>query len=85
MGIFSNKYLVGATAAIIALQILAVYNPLMQKLLRTAPLSLSDWLVIIPIAASIIAVEEIRKLLARKKPAVKTAAGDLKVAADLGA
>ncbi len=64
---FSNKFLVGATVTIIFLQLLVIYNPLMQKLLRTAPLELSEWFIIIPIAASIVLVEEIRKFFYRKK------------------
>lgn len=64
---FSNKFLVGATLIVISLQLLAVYNPLMQKFLRTAPLELSEWLVIIPIAVSIVFVEEIRKFFYRRK------------------
>jgi Ca2+-transporting ATPase len=67
MNPFSNKFLVAATITIIFLQILAVYNPIMQKILRTTPLELSEWLMIIPIAASIILVEEIRKLFYRRK------------------
>ncbi|MDP3784590.1 MAG: HAD-IC family P-type ATPase, partial [bacterium] len=65
MNPFSNKFLVGATLTIIFLQLLVVYNPFMQKLLRTAPLELSEWLLIIPIAASIVLVEEIRKFFYR--------------------
>jgi len=67
MNPFSNKFLVGATLIIISLQFLVIYNPLMQKFLRTTPLELSEWLVIIPIAASIVLVEEIRKFFYRKK------------------
>ena len=63
---FSNKYLVGATLTIIALQIAAIYTPVMQKLLRTVPLEFSDWLAIIPIAASIIVAEELRKFFYRR-------------------
>ncbi|MDP2909698.1 MAG: HAD-IC family P-type ATPase [bacterium] len=69
MNPFSNKFLVGATFIIVLLQMLAVYNPIMQKLLRTVPLDLSDWLIIVPIAASIILVEEIRKFFYRRKMA----------------
>ncbi len=64
---FSNRFLVGATAIVIVLQLFAIYNPLMQTFLHTAPLSLSEWLIIIPIAASVILVEEIRKFFYRKK------------------
>ncbi len=67
MNPFSNKFLVGATFTIIFFQLLAVYNPLMQKFLRTAPLELSEWLIIIPVAASIVLVEEIRKFFYRRK------------------
>lgn len=69
---FSNTFLVGATVTVIALQVLAVYTPLLQSLLHTVPLSLAEWLIIIPIAGSIIAVEEIRKWLHRKKLSRKT-------------
>lgn len=64
---FSNKYLVGATAVVIALQLIAIYHPLIQKLLKTTALGLSDWLMIVPVAFSIIIVEEIRKLIFRFK------------------
>ncbi len=67
MNPFSNKFLVGATLIVISLQMFAIYNPLMQKLLHTVPLSLSEWLVIISIAASIIVVEEIRKFFYGKR------------------
>lgn len=67
MNPFSNKFLIGATAIVIVLQLFAVYNPVFQKLLRTAPLTLSEWLMIIAISASIIVVEEIRKFFYRRK------------------
>lgn len=62
----SNPFLVGATAVVILLQLLAVYHPLLQKLLHTAPLALGEWLMIIGVAASILVVEELRKLLQRR-------------------
>ncbi|MFZ2969822.1 MAG: HAD-IC family P-type ATPase [Minisyncoccia bacterium] len=67
MNPFSNMYLVGTTMVAIFLQLFAVYNPFMQKVLHTTPLSLSEWLIIIPIAGSIILVEEIRKYFYRRK------------------
>lgn len=57
-----NPYLILATATIIALHLLAVYHPLMQQILRTTGLSLAEWLMIIPIAATVIIAEEVRKL-----------------------
>ena len=73
MNWFSNKYLVGATSVVIALQIAAIYAPVMQKILRTVPLELSEWFLIIPIAASIVAAEELRKLFYRRKISLKSA------------
>ncbi len=65
--IFSNMYLFYATLLVVGLQFLAIYNSFMQKILRTVPLELKDWLIIIAIAFSIIIVEEIRKYFYRKK------------------
>ncbi|MDP3948260.1 MAG: HAD-IC family P-type ATPase [bacterium] len=62
---FSNMFLVGSTLIVIGLQLFAVYNPFMQKILRTTALDLSDWLIIIPIASSIVVIEEIRKMIYR--------------------
>ena len=67
MNPFSNKFLVGATLTVISLQLLVVYNQFMQKFLRTVPLKLSEWLVIISIATSIIFAEEIRKFFYRRR------------------
>jgi len=67
MNPFSNKFLVGATMIVIFLQFAALYTPFLQKILHTTPLSLSEWLTIIPIAGSIILVEEIRKFFYRRK------------------
>ncbi|MBI2573841.1 MAG: HAD-IC family P-type ATPase [Candidatus Wildermuthbacteria bacterium] len=66
MNPFSNMFLVAATAIVIGLQALAVYNPVLQKLLHTTPLAFSEWLMIVPIALSIIIVEETRKFFYRR-------------------
>lgn len=64
---FSNKFLVGATAIVVSLQLLAVYNPVLQKILRTVPLQWSEWGMIILVASSIMFAEEIRKFIYRKR------------------
>jgi Ca2+-transporting ATPase len=64
---FSNKYLIAATFTIMLLQLFALYNPIMQRLLHTTPLTLFEWAIIIPIATSIILVEEIRKFFYRRQ------------------
>ena len=65
MNPFSNMFLVGTTTMVVCFQLAAVYTPFLQKILHTTPLSLSEWLLIIPVACSIIVVEEIRKFFYR--------------------
>lgn len=59
----SNQFIAGASVLIIGLQLFAIYNPFMQKFLRTVPLEISDWQAILMIASSVIIVEETRKFL----------------------
>ncbi len=65
MNPLANPYLLGATAVTVTLHMLAIYWSPLQNLLRTVPLSPSDWLLIIPVAASVIVVEEVRKAVVR--------------------
>ena len=65
-GIFSNKFLVGATFIVVLLQILAVYAPFFQKILKTVPLGGWDLLIIVLVASSIVLFEEIRKFFYRR-------------------
>ncbi|HBC71199.1 MAG TPA: ATPase, partial [Coxiellaceae bacterium] len=67
MNPFANKFLVGATLIIIPLQLLVIYNPLIQKFLHTTSLRFSEWLLIVPIATSVVLVEEIRKFFYRRR------------------
>jgi Ca2+-transporting ATPase len=63
---FSNKFLVGSTGVVIGLQLLAVYNPFFQKVLRTVPLDGKDWVIIAGVAFSVVIVEELRKIIYKK-------------------
>ena len=63
----SNRPLFFATIGVVLLQLFAVYHPFMQNILRTVPLEPTAWLVIIPVAASIILVEEARKMFYRRR------------------
>lgn len=67
MNPFSNKFLVAALFVVIGLQMLAVYHPFMQGILKTVPLAFTDWLWAAAVALSIIAAEEIRKAFSRMK------------------
>ncbi len=62
---FGNPFLFVALAVVAGLQVLAVYWTPLQDLLRTAPLALKDWYVILGWSLVVIATEEIRKLVAR--------------------
>jgi Ca2+-transporting ATPase len=64
--IFSNKFLVYGTVIVILLQLVAVYNPFMQEILKTTSLNLQEWAFIILMSSSIVVVEEGRKFIARR-------------------
>jgi magnesium-transporting ATPase (P-type) len=63
--IFRNPYLWVALLGNAGLQVLAVHSSVMQKVLKTTPLSLPEWGTILVICLSIILVEEVRKLVFR--------------------
>lgn len=63
--IFGNGYLWLAILVNLGLQLFAVYNPFMQKILRTVALSWQDWIVILGLGLVIVIVEEVRKLVFR--------------------
>ena len=65
-GLASNKYLIIATFFVIILQLFAIYNPIMQKILATASLSFYDLFLAFSISLSLVLVEEFRKLLYRR-------------------
>ncbi|MDP3955496.1 MAG: cation-translocating P-type ATPase C-terminal domain-containing protein, partial [bacterium] len=80
MNPLSNKFMIIGTLAAFACQLLAVYHPFFQKFLHTTALDLSEWLIIISFAASIILVEEIRKYLSwRNKKSWSSSAPQLQV------
>ncbi|MBP9727762.1 MAG: HAD-IC family P-type ATPase [Candidatus Moranbacteria bacterium] len=62
---FSNRFLFGATVITILLQLLALYTPVFQSILRTVPLNGEDWMAIVLVASSIVVVEEGRKWYVR--------------------
>ncbi|MFW6068305.1 MAG: cation-translocating P-type ATPase [Chloroflexota bacterium] len=63
--LFTNGWLWAAVGAVILLQLAAVYVPFLQLVLRTVPLALSDWLLVLVFALLPVAVVELVKL-ARK-------------------
>jgi len=59
----NNKFLLGATITVIILQLLAVYNPFMQRILQTTAISAYDWLLCLTVSFTIVIIEEVRKLV----------------------
>jgi Ca2+-transporting ATPase len=61
IGFFRNRWLIAGISTAIILQLLVVYTPFGHTLFNTVSLSLSHWLLIIPVAASVWIVDEILK------------------------
>ena len=64
VGLFSNRLLLGGILLAVLLQVTVIYTPPFQRLLYTVPLGMGDWGVVILIAAGVLVVEEVRKLIA---------------------
>lgn len=63
---FSNKFLLSTLAWVAILHMLALYTPLLNRILRTTPLSPGEFLPIFLIGFGILLADEIRKLVARR-------------------
>jgi Ca2+-transporting ATPase len=61
INLFSNKLLVIALIVGILTLLLAIYNPFFQMFLKTVPLSLNDWIIIIGLGLAEIVLIEITK------------------------
>lgn len=64
IGIFSNRYLVGAVLSTLILQLAVVQLPLLQKIFNTTGLSWQDWLLTVGLSLTPVLVVEVRKRLA---------------------
>jgi len=61
--IFSNKYLIVAVATSFLLQLLAIYWSPLQSVLRTSPLHLEHWIMILSVSAVVIIfIETLKKI-----------------------
>lgn len=60
---FENKGLLLAIGVSFLLQIAVVYVPFLQGFFHTVPLALNDWLIIVPVAFTVLIVDEVRKYL----------------------
>ncbi len=66
IGLFTNRWLLGAMALSLLLQILANQLPILQTALGTQPLALADWGRVIGVSCSVFVVDELRKLVQRR-------------------
>ena len=64
--LFANAWLWAAVAFSIALQILVVYTPVLQRAFGTVPLSGSDWLFCTAVASSVLWLRELSKIVERR-------------------
>jgi Ca2+-transporting ATPase len=65
VGWVTNKWLLIAISLMLGLQICAVYVPFLQTVLHTVPLSFTDWLVMLGVAAPLFVFSELAKMLLR--------------------
>jgi Ca2+-transporting ATPase len=65
IGLFTNKWLLLATAFVGLLQVLVVKVPILQTIFHTVPISAEEFGVIILVTAPLLLIEELRKLFVR--------------------
>jgi P-type Ca2+ transporter type 2C len=66
LGVFSNKYLIGAIVISVSLLVLVTLVPFLQIAMDTIPLALRDWGLIVLVASSVFIAGELMKLVWRK-------------------
>ncbi|WP_406661672.1 HAD-IC family P-type ATPase [Methanolobus sp. ZRKC3] len=64
--LFSNRIMLGGIALVIFLQLFITYNPLMNSVMRTAPLEIADWVIIVLVSSTVFFIIEGEKLLHRR-------------------
>jgi magnesium-transporting ATPase (P-type) len=64
-GLFTNRWLWAAIALSLALQLLVVQVPILNRAFGTTPLSAADWALCTALASSVLWADELKKLLAR--------------------
>ncbi len=64
---WQSRWVLGATLAVVVLQLWALYGPWLPNILHTQPLGLLEWGIIIACSLSIVVVEEVRKIVFRQR------------------
>jgi magnesium-transporting ATPase (P-type) len=73
--LFTNRWLWGAIALSLLLQVAVVELPFMNEAFTTTPLSLGDWGVCVALASIVLWADELRKLAARRSRPAAAPAG----------
>ena len=63
IGLFTNRWAIAGSLAMVAAQVLFTHAPMMNKLFHSAPISGASWLRIVAVAAAVFVVVEIEKWL----------------------
>jgi Ca2+-transporting ATPase len=82
IGFFSNKWMVWAVGASLSLVLLVVYVPFLQPFFDTVPLTLNDWLFMLPFFFASAIAMELLKLFFRSRS--KTASQEITLEATSG-
>ncbi|MGC9335360.1 MAG: cation-translocating P-type ATPase, partial [Anaerolineae bacterium] len=67
IGVFSNRWMVGAVSLSLALVLLAIYVPFLQTVFGTVPLTISEWLWILPFSVLASIAAELTKIYLRAR------------------
>ena len=74
-GLFGNRWLWGAIALSLALQVAVVHLPVLNDAFGTTPLSATDWLICIALASAVLWAAEAKKLVDRRPRGQASAIG----------
>jgi Ca2+-transporting ATPase len=67
VGIFSNLWLIAAISLSVLLHCLILYIPFLAKVFGTVPLSLNDWLLVLIFSFPVVIIDEILKIISRRR------------------
>lgn len=63
IGVFSNRYLIGAVVLCASLQLCILYIPFLQLIFDTVPLGVQDWVIVLSVSAMVFVVVEGLKMV----------------------